>query len=182
MADQFNDDDFVNDADDFGSPQEDDGRTPAAPGSVRASLRDRREAAVSSLHIDLEVPRLDPPVFVRYAPIPKAKINAANEKVAKSKDPETDIIANASLLIGACLGVFEVIDGEEVSIVADDRDGPWPKFDADLARELGVKAGKATAVVRSLYLTDGDVVSTVGKIGEWSGYAAEQSERDTEGN
>ena len=64
----------------------------------------------------------------------------------------------------------------------NDRDGEHPKFDRRLAGLLGVPAGKASQVVRALYLTDGDIISTVNDLGIWSGFAREQMERDPEGN
>ena len=159
-----------------------DDKAPAAKGSALATLRDRREKAVKELKKNLEVPRLDPPVFVRFKPIDQARLTAANKKAAASKEKDAEVIANAGILAEACLGVFEVIDGVEVSVDPDDREGEWPRFDKKLARLLGVPAGKASDVVRALYLTDGDIISTVSTLGVWSGYAAEQLEQDTEGN
>ncbi|XBB66866.1 hypothetical protein ABFU82_22580 [Nocardioides sp. WV_118_6] len=159
------------------------GPAPAAPGSTLASLRDRIKNAKADLHLDLEVPRLDPQVFVRFRPTTQARLNAAGKLAGKlTKNDDGDIIANAGILASACIGVFEVIDGEEVSVDPDDRDGTWPTFGPRLAELLGVSTKKASDVVRALYLTDGDIISTVTKLGVWSGYAQEQLERDPEGN
>jgi hypothetical protein len=169
--------------DDFDTEEtETPGLAPAADGSTLASLRARREKAIEKLHLDLEVPRLDPQVFVRFKPVSQERLNAANKQAGKSSDKDAEVIANAGILAWACLGVFEVIDGEEVSIDVDDREGEWPKFDKRLAGLLGVRAGKASEVVRGLYLTDGDIISTVGKLGVWSGYATDQLESDPAGN
>lgn len=174
MSDEF--------PDEFGPEGEPTGEAPAAPGSVLASIRERREAAKRKLHKDLAVPRIDPPIYVRFGPIPGHKFEAANKLAAHSGDRDATVIANAGVLADACIGVFEVIDGVEVSIDPEDREGPWPRFDKRLARILETPAGKASQVVRALYLTDGDIISTVNDLGVWSGYAQEQLERDPEGN
>lgn len=158
------------------------GETAAAPGSILASLRERRDAAKKRLFKDLAVPRLDPPVYVRFKPVTSHRLTAANKQSAKSGDRDADVIANAGVLVDACVGIFEVVDGEEVSLDPSDREGEWPKFDKQLAALLGVPAGKASAVVRELYVTDGDIISTVNELALWSGFAQEQLERDPAGN
>lgn len=164
-------------------PTPDVGLEPAADGSTLASLRSRRERAIANLKIDLEVPEMG--VFVRYKPITQAMLDKANKQAAASKDPDASVIANAGILAAACIGVGEVIDDEPVSVDPDDRSpdpADWPKFDKRLARLLGVPAGKAADVVRALYPLEGSILSTVTKLGVWSGFATEQLERDTEGN
>lgn len=158
------------------------GLAPAATGSRLESLRDRRAKALQAAYLDLEVPRIDPPIYVRFAPVPMHRIQSANKLTEKSKDQDRIVITNAAILAGACQGVYEIVDGTEVSIDPDDRFGDWPKFDERLAGLLGVDASKAIEVVRALYITDGDIVSTADKLAEWSGYTAEQHEREVEGN
>lgn len=162
----------------------------APRGSALASLRDRRKEAASKLFIDLEVPRLEPAVFVRFGPIPLGKVEELQEKVRKSSDKKHRAInANAALLVeavqgeaadAATLGVFEVVDGKKVGIDGSPTD--WPKFDERLAELLECSAARASDVVRGLYLTEGDIVSTVGRLLEWNGFAAETLEADVEGN
>lgn len=149
------------------------GARPAAPGSPLASLRDRREKAREELHLDLAVPRLEPPVYVRFAPVEQSQINRINERHRKSKDKDKDVIINALVLTEACRGVFEVIDGESVSVNPGGRDGDWPRFDPELADLLGLNPDetKAVDVVRGLYLTDGDIIATASRLAEWSGYS-----------
>lgn len=157
------------------------GEVPAAEGSVLATLRERREQAVAALHKDLRVPRLEPPVYVRFRPISQPAIEQANKRASASKADDAATAANAAVLAGACIGVFEVDeDGAEVSVDPDN--ATWPQFDKRLARLLGVKAGKAADVVRALYLTDGDVIATVTKLAEWSGFNEAELERDAAGN
>lgn len=159
------------------------GERAAAPSSQLAGLRARRQQVVDKLYTDLAVPRYDPAVFVRFSPIADHKVNAINKQAGKSKDPERDVVANAKALADVCVGVFEVIDGEEVSIDPDDRHGDWPKFDARLAELLGMSgdASNASTVVRGLYFTDGDIMSTAQKVAEWSGYSLNGVE-EREGN
>lgn len=152
------------------------GPRPAAAGSPLSSLRARREDAKKGLHLDVAVPRLDPPVYVRFAPATQAQIDRAAKRHEKSKDADKSVITNAVILAEACQGVFEVIDGEAVSVDHRDRDGEWPCFDDRLAELLGVDASKAVDVVRALYLTDGDVIKVASQLAEWSGYSAEDLE------
>lgn len=178
--DQFPDE--LADLEDQGSAHE-GGQAPAAPDSTLASLRDRVARVKKALHLDLEVPRLDPPVFVRYRPVEQTRLNAAGKLATKlNRSNDGDVIANASILSSACIGVFEVIDGEEVSIDPEDRHGEWPNFGPRLAELLGINTKKSSDVVRALFQTDGDIISTVSKLGVWSGYAQEELERDPEGN
>lgn len=157
------------------------GPKPAAPSSPLASLRARREKAREELHLDLAVPRLDPPVFVRFAPVEQSQIARINKRHEKSKDKDRDVIVNAVILAEACRGVFEVVDDDPVSIDAADRDGDWPRFDEQLAGLLGLDTDKASDVARGLYLTDGDVIATASRLAEWSGYSMSDLE-EREGN
>jgi hypothetical protein len=159
------------------------GLRPAAAGSPLAGLRARREKAQQELFLDLQVPRLDPPVFVRFAPAVQSQIDRANKRHEKSKDADKNVIVNAVILAEACRGVFEVIDGEPVSVDDADRDGDWPRFDGQLADLLGLdgESVQAVDVVRGLYLTDGDIIATAAKLAEWSGYSLEDLE-ERQGN
>lgn len=160
----------------------------AAAGSALASLRARRRKSVAALHFDLEVPRYDPPVFVRYKPVSQEKVEQTFKRTEKRRGQDRTVVTNAIILAEACLGVFEVIDGQEVSVDPEDRDGEWPKFDQRLGELLtsiedGERAPtKASDVVRKLYLTDGDIISTAQDLSVRSGYAQEQLERESEGN
>lgn len=156
---------------------------PAADGSELSSLRSRRARVREQLHFDLEVPRYDPPVLVRYKPVPQEKIEQTFERTKKMRGKDRTAVTNAIILAGACIGVFEVIDGEEVSVDPDDRAGEWPTFGPRLAGILGEPmAKKASDVVRALYLTDGDLISTAQELAALSGYAQDQIERDSSGN
>jgi hypothetical protein len=155
---------------------------PAAVGSPLASLRARREKAVTGLHLDLAVQRLDPPVYVRYRPVTQAEIDQSSKLFDKSKDADKNVKANAATLAKACLGVFEVIDGVEVSVDPADRHGSWPRFDQQLGDLLGLETNRAADIVRGLYLTDGDVIATATKLADWSGYSLSGLEEREAGN
>jgi hypothetical protein len=165
-----------------------------APNTLRGRLRERREAVAAKLYTDRDVPRL-PGVVVRFGPIPGGTIEQINRRTEKSKDPERYVLGAASSLTHACLGVYDVTDDEDaaiattkdgrhlVSIDADHPDDPAPKFDARLAKLLGLhETASAIQVVRGFYLTDGDVVSESNEVTVWSGYAGEESDGDFAGN
>jgi hypothetical protein len=164
-----------------------------SPRTVRRGLRDRRQAAHSKLHLDRRVPRLDPPVFVRFKPLEQPTIDAAQKAIEKGKDPRRSVVANANALATACIGIYELDEqGEKRSpLIDDDRDWTEVRFDQGLAAELLTEEqresgapipDKAAAVVQMLYLTDGDIVSEAGELTEWSGYASRDGDEDWSGN
>lgn len=153
-----------------------------APVTVGGSLKARREAAVEDLHLDLKIPRYDPPIYVRFKPVEQKRIDAMRAAVEKGKAKDKTVAANAALLAEATIGLFEIVDGEKVSIDPSDRDGEWPVFDMRLAELFEVQAVKAAEVVRAVYLTDGDIIATVMQVGDWSGYNLDEIQADFEGN
>lgn len=163
-----------------------------ADTSPLGSLRARREKVLAGLHIDLDVPRYDPPIVVRFQPVPLTEIEAFNRRYAKEKNGS--VLANAAVLAKACLGVMEydpdgrveVVDGVEVPLLVsldpEDRDGVL-QFGPRLAELLGrPMAKKAVHVVQALYATDGDITSTADKLAEFSGYTVQRTESEFEGN
>jgi hypothetical protein len=137
--------------------------------SPLARLLAAQQEARKTLYLDLQVPRLPYPVFVRYAPLPQDRIEALTKKFRNVKKDRA-VLSDAALLAEACMGVFvHDEDGEPVSIDPDS--DVWPKFDDHLADLLGVEATSAADTVRALYLTDGDVISTAVRVVEWSGYS-----------
>lgn len=158
---------------------------PAAPDSRLGGLRARRQKAEKTLHLDLVVPRLDPPVYVRFRPLKQRELDAANEVGRKSNDPDRLVITNALVLTHACVGVFEVVGGKPRSILVDGTTDPatWPKFDAALAADLGLPEDtSAKDIVRGLFLADGDVISAAGELADWSAQAQRRLDEETEGN
>lgn len=150
--------------------------------TVFAALRDRREQAKAELFTDLKIPRYDPPIYVRFKPVPQARIDGMNKAAEKSKAKDATVAANAAILADATIGVFEVIDDQKVSINPSDREGEWPRFDSDLAELFEVRATKAADVVREVYMTDGDIIATVTQLGVWSGFNLDDIQADFEGN
>lgn len=159
------------------------GERPAAPDSPLASLRERRERAKKKLHLDLFVPRYEPPVVVRYQPIARPVLTLANKRaaeLAEKKDPDATVIGNAVALTHACLGVYDA-SGKELQSI--DPSGEPPRFDERLARLLELPDGAtAVDVVRALYMTDGDIIAAVSEVSEWSAIAERRQAEDLEGN
>lgn len=164
------------------------GQLKAARGSGLAGLRGKRSKAVAELHIDLPVPRSEElfgqRVIVRYRPVTAKESEGTRKRFAKDKRDDVDVIANSVVLAKCCLGIFTALE----------RDDPdqWMKFDKELAellltdedgnvdeQALDNVAG-ADEVVRLLYVTDGDVIATALKLGEFSGF--DTVEADTSGN
>lgn len=156
--------------------------TTTAPATVGSNLKARRDTAIKELFTDLKIPRYDPPIYVRFKPVPQSRIDRMNKQAENSKEKDATVTANAAILADATLGVFEVIDGEKVSVDPNDRDGEWPKFDSALAELFEVKATKAGEVVRAVYMTDGDIIATVTQLGVWSGFNLDAIKADFEGN
>ena len=137
---------------------------PAAPGSALEAFRARRR---KRRHVDLKVPDTEPAIWVRYGPLPQHRIDAHVMRYAKSKDPDRTVKREAALLAEACVGVFEVVDGREVSIDPDARDAEWPTFGPELAVLLGIPATGAGEIVRALYGEDAALMATSEKYAEW---------------
>jgi len=152
---------------------------PAAHGSALMSLRARRQAGEAKLFTDLAVPRYDPPVFVRFRPIPQARLSSLLKKQRNDKSPEAGLLSNLAVLAECVEGVFVHDDNGEP--IAPDGGSEWPKFDDDLAAMLGVDGGRAADVIRALYFTDGDVAATADRIIEWSGYSEKNVSEATQG-
>lgn len=137
------------------------------------SLKARRAEVLTNSTIDLRVPRWDnPEMFVRFKPVSHALLKKATRvglNAAERKRDEAEVEANCDVLIDGCVGVFARLDGKDYSLRPGDEDGEPTLFDEDLAENLG--CGKtARAVVRALYITDGDIISTASRISEFSGY------------
>lgn len=171
----------------------------AANGSPLAALRDRRKKMAELLHKDFRVPRWGddggPMIYVRYAPAAPSEYADRFEKLQKQQNKPKDwvVSANAQILVGACIGVYacegpEPVDGEpdnrpKLSLRDGDPHGAWTKFDPELADSLGLAPNcGAIAVVRGLYLTEGDIISTAAKLQRWSGMVAPADNEDFSGS
>lgn len=150
----------------------------AADSSPLTGLRAARATARTKLYTDLPIPRLEG-YGVRYGIVTQRRLDQITKRFEKSKDPDRTVIVNALVLAEACQGVYEWVDGEQVSVDPEARGAAWPKFDERLAELLHdpeqpkPRATKASDVVRDLYLTDGDLIATATELAEWNGYAAQ---------
>lgn len=154
--------------------------------SVLSSLKERRQQVLEQQILSLPVPRWeDPVIVVKYKPVEHGFIRAAQDRVRKAgndKKADVEIEANADMLIRGCVGVAAIVDGKEYSLRPGDEEGELTVFDKDLADNLGVEGvgGKpptARAVVRSLFITDGDILSAANELVKFSGYR--ETEADT---
>lgn len=146
---------------------------PAAPSSPLAGLRDRLEAQQSKLFKDLPVPRwaerMGIDAVVRFKPIPLKLIQAQQKWASKSRDEDAALLANARILVEACLGVYYRDNNGELH--SFNPDGDPPRFDPDLAAIIGAdEVDGALGVVRKLYFSDGDIVATAEAVAAFSGY------------
>jgi len=162
------------------------GDFPAAAGSQLESMRDRRRRRRAAMHFDRKVPGFDPPVFVRYKPADLGRLAAAIKTAEKSKNQDAIAIAHASVLISACIGVFEVDEhGDEVSIDPRDRHGEWPRFDqrlGELLADEGETLTRASDVVRALFDNDMALGEASDALIDWSRSMNEDLERESTGN
>ena len=147
--------------------------------SILSSLKERRQQVVEEQVKRLPVPRWsDPTIVVIYKPVEHQFIRQAQSRVEKSgkdKKAEAEVEANADILIRGCVAVVGVIDGKDYSLRLGDEYGEPTKFDQDLADNLGVEGvgGRpppARHVVRSLFVTDGDILSAATEVISFSGY------------
>lgn len=168
----------------------DDGELAAAPTSPLTSLRERRRKAVKALHLDIAIPRYDPPLYVRFRPVEQKRIDFHAKRFEKSKDEDRTVLANCATLAEAVIGVFEVDDEDrKVSPLDPDVTDPadWPGFDETLAAALldedEVAPTSATEVIRrAVYFTDGDIIAHATRLAEWSGYTLAEAEELSAGN
>lgn len=162
------------------------------PDSPLVNLRQRREEIGAKQFTDIKVPRWEnPELFVRYKPVDHSFIRKALGKMRKAKGDRGDaeVDGNADVMIQGCLGVYAMIDGEAHTLDAPDHWVPvdigseeddietldyseWGKFDKVLGETLGLdpKHSSARQVVRTLYITDGDVITTAQDVIRFSGY------------
>lgn len=151
----------------------------AAPASPLATLRAIREQKINALQKAFKVPRWDddggPTIRVTYKPIDAGEMDRAATKRRKANPRPADwmVLYNCDLLIRSCVKIEADLNGETI--------GRWTSFGPDLADDLGIPKGMAETVVRGLYLTDGDVMTTFRQLATWSGLALPDAEDDALG-
>lgn len=165
--------------------------TPAASGSPLAHLIGKIAVWREEAYIDLQVPRShDPAVWVRYGTMPHSEIKSIfrrNEKRGKGPKGVKDweVRANAEFLVEACLGIYLDLDGEKYPFDANAvgpvdldelEEDDLPRFDwraATLLKELAhvpKEHVSAVDVVKTLYVTDGDLLATGDAVMRHCGY------------
>jgi hypothetical protein len=145
-----------------------------------ASLKARRAEILNELYLDIKVPRWDEPeIFVRFKPVSASRLNKVLEKRRKAGGEDWAILANADMMIDSCIGVYAVMGGnrdEKLSLRPGDPKGDWTRFDADLGAALGVEQALATATVRALFLTEGDLIEAANQLFNWSGISGQEAD------
>lgn len=161
--------------------------------SPLGNLKARREKQQAALFRDLLVPgwHEDPDdpnpisIYVRCKPSAPSTSGRAMErrKALRAKNPNWLELANADVLIDACVGVYAIQgapaedpatdERHKISLREGDPDGDHTKFDQDLGEALGlVMPFVAADVVLALYPTEAQLVTAVNELVRWSGLVA----------
>lgn len=149
--------------------------------SILGHLKERKEEIKEGEILALPVPRWsEPEIWVRYHPVDHDKIRAAQRGIKRAPKHEqfrAEVSANIDILIHGCEEVYAVLDGQEYSLRPDEPKGAHVKFDPALAANLGLSENSsARAVVRELFITDGDIISQANELVRWSGYRDQEAE------
>ena len=156
--------------------------------TARGVLRDRIAQARLDDVLEVPVAGLED-VVVRYCSLP----HEAVVEIQKSKNRET-LRDNAHILVRACVGVFERVDGELVSVDPDDREAarvkdgqvvgdPLTFTSPRFAELVGVDSDDATDVVMALYAdADGHLISAATAVMRHGGYISDDMMRALRGN
>jgi len=144
--------------------------------SALQQLAQRREAIAEKLILDLPIPHWEAPnpeIHVLYKPVDHTLVrkNAVAVEKAKGDKATAEMNHTADLLIGSCTGIYALVDGERYSLNPDEPEGDLTTFDDDLARNLGMEGAPARAILRKLFINDGDVLAHSRQLVEWSGYS-----------
>lgn len=150
-----------------------------------ASLRKRAEDARKVRYTYIPIPGFDPPASVRYRALEPEELEAITKRRSKLPDKEANKAIAADVCITACLAIFDLIDGQLVSIdpearkrcYVDDEGNivgdPVTFSDPRLSELLGLEDGSASKNVWELYPMGGDVLSAADKILRFSGIDAD---------
>lgn len=148
---------------------------------IIGGLAKRKAALVASRKIDIKVSGWDDdggdPIYVSYSPVGGALVETAQEASLTAKDFQTKLAANADILIEACRGIYQKVNGKRVGL-----DPAKPeqlvKFDSDLAKILDL-AGEPppTMICQALFLDELDLLAHAGQLAVFSG--AKLAEIDT---
>lgn len=166
---------------------------PEIAASPFDGLRQKLQKVRDTLTTDFEVPRwpelMGLRVFVRCAPTEGGFISEQTEKWQRSKLQDWRTTVNAQVLVSACRGVYAIEpkatlppeyeatpgDGIALSMREGDPDGPWTRFDQDLATRLGVTEQDAIVTCKALFFTPGDVDFMALALIDWSAKTPEEA-------
>lgn len=160
------------------------------PTSKLGNLKARRQEVVAKQFLEKRVPRwTDPYIWVSYKPVEHALIRAGYTRIDNappSKKAQVELEANMDLLIRACVAVYATFepteDAQRWSLRPDDPTGPPTRFDPDLAANLGLdEHATARAVVKDLFIVDGDLLAHGRALSEFSGYREKEADDETLG-
>lgn len=161
--------------------------------SARPTLRERHQRALAGAMVDLPVqdPAYDG-LFVRLRALSAEEITEAEARHRGTSDPGMQQALD--LLVAACVGVWEQVDGKGVSPVdgfpgvmdldSGTLSGALPTFSSpELAEALGVEPS-AAAVVRALLGARSSlgVIAYAEALFEFSNVSSEQLLRQARGN
>lgn len=153
----------------------------AAEGSPLADLRSRRRRRRERMFFERPVPGMEPPIYLRFKPIEQSKFIAAAKRVDKAKNDDAVALANAALLIDACVGVFEYDDDGSTRISVDTDRSPdpsdWVRIDqrlGELIADEGQTLTRASDVARALFDNDMALGAMADEVLEWSRSMNEQ--------
>lgn len=182
-----------------GAFKEQEESPPPRQGTPRGSLHERVAEKRRKRVTFLPVPDLQE-VVVAFKAVDDHTRQRIAERAQKNKrssigDPGQD----ASILADSCIGIFERMhDGELLNIDPEDRegarvevqeDGDWKiigqplTFASPRFKELiGTEDFGTAETIKSLYVTDGDLMTVARSIFEFSGYSTEAMESEIQGN
>jgi hypothetical protein len=160
---------------------------PVHPGSEQSRLQKAIQAARQKRHLDRAVTEL-PQIVVSYRTVGEDEREKIVEKYSKGgrTPPAVRYLINAEILAKACIGIFEIVDGEQHTrgdfLDADGEDALT--FSDERFQEIvGATVGSSTSAVRALYGTDnGDVIGLGDELMQFSGFMGPELAEAIRGN
>jgi hypothetical protein len=178
-------------------------RSDRDPTSILGQLGKRREAIAAAQVLTKKVPRWrDPVIEVDYGLVDHDVVSRAQRYVNKAVQDQprnraerrasggkgdsigrAELDANCDVLIAGCQAVVAVIDGVRYSLREGDPHGEPTTFDPDLADNLGLPDDDrdARAVVKALFISEGDIIRAAREVAEFSGYTLGVVDEELEG-
>jgi len=164
-----------------------------APRTPMFDLKARAREIRDNLHLVLQVPRWkEPDVFVKFKPVASEEFAATQGKRERDGGPGWVLLSYCDAIADSCEEVYFChpddadlphAERQKFSMTTGDPYGPKTRFDHNLAEALGLiiapdDPNKIAAIVRGLYLTDGDIIAAAGDLLDWSSRASVKAEGD----